>query len=472
MSNGPLDTILLDRAVNFAVKAHSGTERRGKGYPYIVHLLEATAIVASITPDQELLSAAMLHDTVEDTDVTVEDLRREFGDRIASIVEAESDVRQKGESEEASWHRRKQEAIDRLSSASLDAKIVALGDKLSNMRTIARDYAQQGDDLWELFHVTLKSEHAWHYRGLGRALSELDYTPAYQEFVKLIDEVFGDCAIEPQPIDINDFVLSGGGANGESYVSRKDPTLLLKLYFPGKESQAMNEYRISHRVYDAGIPVPEPGKYVATQDGRHGILFRKIENKISIARAVGDNPDQVERYAAIFARMCKKLHRTYLDTEQFENVKDHYLDLLNESKFFSDEQKRKIADFIHAAPVELTAIHGDLQFGNAIIAGKKNYFIDLGDFCYGHPYFDLGMVYLTCKCQPEEFMKENFHMDNNTADRFWKAFVKAYFGSKKPIHQIENELLPYAALKTLIIERDTGRPMPEFRDLLEKTILS
>ena len=191
MANQPLDTSLFDRAVNFAVKAHSGTERRGKGFPYIVHLMEAVEIVATITPDQELLSAAMLHDTVEDTPITVEDLRREFGDRIAGIVEAESDVHNEGESEHESWHRRKQEAIDRLTAAPLEAKIVALGDKLSNMRAIARDYAQIGDGLWKLFHVTEKSEHEWHYRGLAHALKDLEVTPAYREFVYLIEEVFG-----------------------------------------------------------------------------------------------------------------------------------------------------------------------------------------------------------------------------------------------------------------------------------------
>ena len=191
MANNPLDTSLFDHAVTFAVKAHSGTERRGKGFPYIVHLMEAVEIVATITPDQELLAAAMLHDTVEDTPITVADLRREFGERIASIVEAESDVRNEGESEAESWHRRKQEAIDRLTAAPLEAKIVALGDKLSNMRAIARDYAEIGDNLWKLFHVSEKEEHEWHYRGLAHALKDLEVTPAYREFVYLIEEVFG-----------------------------------------------------------------------------------------------------------------------------------------------------------------------------------------------------------------------------------------------------------------------------------------
>ena len=192
MANAPINTDLLDRAIIFAVKAHAGTERRGKGFPYIVHPMEAVEIVATITPDQELLAAAALHDTVEDTDVTVEVLRKEFGDRIANLVAAESDVFIEGLSEEESWHTRKQAAIDRLAAAPYDAKIVALGDKLSNMRAIARDYAQKGDAFWSIFHVTDPAEHEWHYRGLANSLRELSGTFAFQEFERLIDQVFGE----------------------------------------------------------------------------------------------------------------------------------------------------------------------------------------------------------------------------------------------------------------------------------------
>ncbi len=192
MANKYIDSELLDRAIIFAVKAHHNTERRGKGFPYIVHPMEAVEIVATITPDQELLAAAALHDTVEDTDVTVEQLRAEFGDRIADLVASESDEMPENISEEDSWHSRKQAAIDRLAAASHDAKIVAMGDKLSNMRAIARDYKEKGDALWSIFHVKDKASHEWHYRGLAASLSELSDTFAYQEFVRLIDEVFAN----------------------------------------------------------------------------------------------------------------------------------------------------------------------------------------------------------------------------------------------------------------------------------------
>jgi len=191
MANKSIDTSLLDRAIIYAVKAHAGIERRGKGFPYIVHPMEAVEIVATMTPDQELLSAAVLHDVVEDTPVTVDDLRAEFGDRIATLVEQESDKFVEGVSEADSWHDRKQAAIDRLAAAPRDAKMVALGDKLSNMRAIWRDWLEKGDAIWSIFHVTDPAEHEWHYRGLADSLRELDDTIAFKEFEHLINKVFG-----------------------------------------------------------------------------------------------------------------------------------------------------------------------------------------------------------------------------------------------------------------------------------------
>ena len=190
MTNKAIDTKLLDRAIVFAVRAHAGTERRGKGFPYIVHPLEAVEIVATMTADQELLAAAVLHDTVEDTDTTMEQIRAEFGERVAEIVEAESDEAHESQDSIENWRKRKQAAIDRLAGASRDTKMVALGDKLSNMRAIARDYAVQGDALWNLFHAKDRKDHEWHYRGLAASLVELSDTFAYKEFEHLINQVF------------------------------------------------------------------------------------------------------------------------------------------------------------------------------------------------------------------------------------------------------------------------------------------
>lgn len=185
-----IDTSLLDRAIIFAVKAHQGMERKGKGFPYIVHPMEAVCIVATMTNDQELLAAAALHDVIEDTDTTADDLKKEFGERVAMLVEAESDDKTGGSKAET-WHQRKQDTLDRLRNADLDIKIVALGDKLSNMRAIAHDYAVLGDELWSRFTVKDPAEHAWRYHALAEALNDLSDTDAYKEFHTLVNKTFG-----------------------------------------------------------------------------------------------------------------------------------------------------------------------------------------------------------------------------------------------------------------------------------------
>lgn len=270
-------------------------------------------------------------------------------------------------------------------------------------------------------------------------------------------------------INLEDYVHAGEGANGESFNHRTDSSVMLKLYNPGKVQQPLDEMLMARKVFAAGIPTPEPGDYV-TDGVRYGIRFRRVEGKKSYARAVADDPENVEKYAREFARMCVALHQTEVDTAQFENVKDRYLRLLEENPFFTPEQKESLGRFIKEAPEAHTAVHGDLQFGNAIFVGEKRYFIDLGDFCYGHPLFDLGMVYLCCCISEEAFIQEAFHMPKSLSMRFWEYFAPEYFGPEKSLEEINRLIAPYAGLKTLIVERDTKRPMPEMRACLKGII--
>ena len=100
---------MVERAIAFATKAHEGQFRKGTTRPYIVHPLEVGRIVATMTDDEEIISAAILHDTVEDCEgVTVERLTREFSDRVANLVAQESEDKSK------SWYERKSATIERL----------------------------------------------------------------------------------------------------------------------------------------------------------------------------------------------------------------------------------------------------------------------------------------------------------------------------------------------------------------------
>ena len=276
----------------------------------------------------------------------------------------------------------------------------------------------------------------------------------------------------PILIDLNDYVRTGEGANGASYNHKTDPSIMMKLYFRNFEA-AEKELELAQKVYAAGIPTPEPGDLVT--DGKQvGIRFRRIDGKKSYSRACGDNPERAEEYGREFAQMCKQLHAIHVDTTQFENVKDRLYKMLADNPDFTPDQKEKIHAFIAAAPDADTAIHGDLQFGNGIFTEingeRKKYFIDLGDFCYGYPMFDIGMVYLCCCLNNEEWTMEVNHMSNATAKKFWDGFAAEYFGPDANMEEVMKEVKIYAGLKTLIVERDTHFPMPQFRAMLEGTI--
>ncbi|NLT15729.1 MAG: HD domain-containing protein [Clostridiales bacterium] len=184
---------MLDRAIVFAVAAHSGMLRKGTSTPYILHPLEAAAIVSSITDDDEVIAAAVLHDVLEDTSATADQIQAEFGTRVLNLVQSESEDKREARPASETWKIRKQETIDALmKESSLDVKMLALGDKLSNIRAMYRDHQKIGDKLWERFNQKNKSEQGWYYRSIAEAIKELAAFPAWQEYYRLVKEVFGD----------------------------------------------------------------------------------------------------------------------------------------------------------------------------------------------------------------------------------------------------------------------------------------
>lgn len=426
MANKYLDTSFVDKAIKFAVDAHANTERRGKGFPYVIHVLEAMEIVATLTNDPELLAAAALHDTVEDTDVTVDQIRAEFGDRVASIVHAESDELDPSLPECDTWRARKQAAIDRLRVASHDAKIVAMGDKLSNMRAIARDYDQKGDELWKIFHAPGgKADHEWHYRGLAKSLCELAGTPAYDEFTAAIDHVFTTPDMET--VDLADYEVSGDGFTAISY-NHKDGERMMKLYadfipvnVPAKE------LRIANSVYGMGLPTPR-GLRLVTDGKRIGVEFERVTGKRSYSRILSQEPENFDEHMREFARTCKQLHSTECDTKVFKPVEARFMKAVSTCSRLNDDQRRIVSDFIASIPSTTTCVHGDLHMGNLLNAHGQNYWIDLADFAYGNPLFDIGMLRFVCIGPNEEIAQSTFHISCAQMHHAWDVFMDEYFG--------------------------------------------
>lgn len=182
----------FERALQFAMTAHQGQVRKGSSIPYIVHPIETALIAMTLTSDQDVVFAALFHDIIEDTPYGVDDIEAAFGARVAQLVQAESENKRKGQRASDTWRIRKQEFIDSLKHKTKDAKIVALADKLSNMRATYQGYRKNGDRFWDRFNEKRKEMHYWYYRTVADELKEFEDTDAWQELDRLIVAVFGD----------------------------------------------------------------------------------------------------------------------------------------------------------------------------------------------------------------------------------------------------------------------------------------
>lgn len=181
---------ILNKAIVFATNVHSGQFRKSTDIPYILHPLEAAAIVGTMTTDEEILAAAVLHDVVEDTDTTVEQVRELFGDRVARLVASESENKREDLPAESTWKIRKEETLQHLKTAPTEVKMITLGDKLSNIRAIYRDHVSLGDAVWDRFNQKDPKEHHWYYQSIADYMPELSDFAAYKEYVELIQKTF------------------------------------------------------------------------------------------------------------------------------------------------------------------------------------------------------------------------------------------------------------------------------------------
>ena len=183
---------VFERAVSFAVEAHGGVLRKSDGIPYILHPFEVAVIVGTITPDREVLASALLHDTVEDAGVTVEEIRERFGDRVARLVDSETEDKRRGVPKAETWRIRKEESLAELErSDDTGVKILWLADKLANMRSFFRLKEKYGPALWDQFNQKDPIQQRWYYESVAELTKELAPTAAWREYTELISTVFG-----------------------------------------------------------------------------------------------------------------------------------------------------------------------------------------------------------------------------------------------------------------------------------------
>ena len=183
---------LVSEAIAFAVNAHDGMRRKKSEAPYILHPMEAAVIVGTMTEDQNLIAAAVLHDVVEDAGVTIEQIEARFGKRVRELVQSETEDKRAQLPPSATWRIRKEESLEVLKNTEdLGVLMVWLGDKLANMRAIYRDFKVEGEEMWQRFNQKDPAQQAWYYRSIVTLTQRLAHTSAWLEYKTLTELVFG-----------------------------------------------------------------------------------------------------------------------------------------------------------------------------------------------------------------------------------------------------------------------------------------
>jgi (p)ppGpp synthase/HD superfamily hydrolase len=175
--------ISIHNAIVFAARKHKDGLRKSTDIPYIAHPMEVMQILIENGCSQEVIIAGILHDTLEDTKTTPEEIQKHFGGHVLAIVQSESEDKNK------SWHERKSETVEQLQTASTETLLVCCADKLSNIRSMYADLYEIGDKLWERFNAS-KNDIQWYYESIVKSLSNISDTDMYCELKEMVKEVF------------------------------------------------------------------------------------------------------------------------------------------------------------------------------------------------------------------------------------------------------------------------------------------
>lgn len=152
-------------AIIFATNKHVGQTRKCGTTPYIVHPMEVMVLLTACKCSKDVIIAGVLHDTLEDTATTAEELTQQFGRRVTELVLSHTENKTK------SWTERKQHTIDGIATLTLEQKQLLCADQISNVRSITRDLKQQGSRIWANFTGS-KDQILWYYQTVFQTLKK------------------------------------------------------------------------------------------------------------------------------------------------------------------------------------------------------------------------------------------------------------------------------------------------------------
>lgn len=475
---------MVEEAILYATVMHQGSVRKRKNIPSILHSLEVAQILATMTEDQEIIAAGILHDIVEDTDGTLCELRHRFGDRVALLVDSETEPALRDEDRERSWQRRKEQSILKLkNSTDVGVKMLWLADKLSNIRSLAQDYSENGEGVWAFFHQKDPEMHCWYYRTVAEYLElELNRTGAYKELIKHINYLWPGTFNSDKAryrrykeVSLDGCRLLGSGQKGDVY--RYDDELILKVYNRRNTYRDVErEITLSRRAFVLGIPTAISFGIVSVE-GRYGAMYELV-NADSLSACIVRNPSRLSHYAAVMAELARTIHNTEAEEEDlFPDVRDRFRAYITNGVLRSDKE---LADrcmrLIDNMPETRHLIHGDFHTSNVFFQDSDPMLIDMDRLATGDPVFELADMYLYYSASdPEdsEGVDPYLGIDYRTCRLFFDLFLRHYLQTEDEsrIREVTDRTALLGNLRLINRIWKAGRLTEEDSRILDRIIL-
>ncbi|MBQ8009662.1 MAG: TIGR02172 family protein [Bacteroidaceae bacterium] len=253
-------------------------------------------------------------------------------------------------------------------------------------------------------------------------------------------------------INLEDYFQTGEGGTALTY-NNNDGKSLAKLFMSSVAAEtAIREFHVNQVVYESGLPTPKPIRLI-TDGTRFGAEYELISPKRSFTRIISQEPDQLVPLSERFAKLARQIHETPADTKRLPDMKELVRMWIGRLVNFPDDLKDRFLRFLDTVPSTPTCLHGDLHIGNIITDGKRDLWIDVGDFAYGAPEWDLSMMYYASHFLSASRADSIFHLDNDTLKAHWDAFAPVYYGtdSKEELEEKVQELRPFIAAKMLFV---------------------
>lgn len=430
-----------EEAIIYATIMHQGKVRKFGGRPYIFHPLEVAQILSTMTDDEEVITAGILHDIVEDTDGTLGEIEKRFGKRVADIVATDSENKYFGEAKSATWKRRKEETLEDLkNSTDIGVKMLWLADKLANIRSLAGMYSELGDEMWEKFNQNDPDMQCWYYKSIAEMIElSLNKTGAFKEFIKHINFIWPETFDTEKTrfkkykeVSVEGCELLGRGAKGEVY--RYDEELVIKVFNENNTySDVEREIAQTRKAFILGIPTAISFGIVSVGE-KYGAMFEMVDAD-TLSRCIARSPRKVDQYARIMAGVASVIHGIEVcEDDGFPSVSERVKEYITGGVGTEDKALgKKCMKLIDKLPASNTLIHGDFHTGNVFLQNGEPLLIDMDRVSTGHPIIELSDLYYFYVILGEDdpaVVEKFMGFSYATSKRFFNSFLKYYLNTK------------------------------------------